>query len=126
MWLATKYGFFSVVRNIDFRDRERDGARAYIVRTRRKADLEGLLQQVDGNAVDTGRITVTMEADYPARVFVSQQEWEGLMQLLADSIDYSNFKSKIAATPEQNKDKHAAYAEIWGVMYRTGDRREKE
>jgi len=122
MWLATKYGFFSVVRNVDFRDKERDGARAYIVRTRRKADLAGVLEHTEGIGIGSERIQVTLEADYPARVFVSQSEWEGLMAVLAGSVDYANFKSKIAATPEQSKDKHAAYAEIRGIMYRTGDR----
>jgi len=37
------------------------------------------------------------------------------MSVLADSLDYGNFKSMIAARPEQRGKLHA-YHEIWHVM----------
>ena len=39
-----------------------------------------------------------------------------MVSRLAEDIDYSNFKGKIAATKDQ-ADKLRAYHDIWGIMY---------
>lgn len=102
MWIVSKYGFFSVVKKED----------GYHVRARVKRDLENLI-------AETG-ITEPLQqwptADYRYRVVLSSQAIPALFEKLGESIDYSNFKSKIAATPTQ-RNKENAYYEIWRVMY---------
>ncbi|MBX0332951.1 hypothetical protein K3G39_06850 [Pontibacter sp. HSC-14F20] len=102
MWIASKYGFFSIVKKED----------GHHVRARVKRDLETLI-------AETGIEEPLQQwpaADYRYRVVVSAQAIPALFEKLGESIDYSNFKSKIAATPTQ-RDKEHAYYEIWRVMY---------
>jgi hypothetical protein len=99
MWLATKFGFFSVVRTND--------GKLYKIRSRAKKDLLNLF--------DENQIIEDKLADYRYRVIADQSVYEQFMQQLQD-IDYSNFKSHIHALPDQ-KDKYHYYSRIWQVMY---------
>jgi len=38
-----------------------------------------------------------------------------VMGFLRETLDYSNFKSKIARTPDQEQ-KHDLYAEVWSIL----------
>ena len=37
------------------------------------------------------------------------------MEFLGETLDYSNFKSHIARTPDQAQ-KHDLYAQVWGLL----------
>lgn len=99
MWLATKFGFFSVVRTSE--------GKLYKIRSRAKKDLLNLF--------DENQIIEDKLADYRYRVIADQAAYEQFMQQLQD-IDYDNFKSHIHTLPDQ-KDKTTYYGRIWQVMY---------
>lgn len=108
MWLATKFGFYSIVKN---EDPEFQGD--FVIRAREHKDLFNLkqeLEELNSRSIYSSKIT-----DYKYRIFVSQEELSKLMIMFSESIDYSNFKDKIKSTPNQ-KDKLSYYSEIWGVM----------
>jgi hypothetical protein len=130
MWLCTKYGFFSVKQ--DKHDR-------YFIRARVRQDLVNLCEKMQAAlVVDPGnpvRVLMTQElpgsvpvdvsaaiqdwptADYRFRLIVSRQALGAIFTLLADSIDYPNFKSEVSKHPDQQR--HLAlYHEVWGTMRR--------
>lgn len=104
MWIASKYGWFSIVRKED----------GFHVRARDKADLEELLQAWDGAT----EIETWPGADYRYRVRLTDPGLlADLLEVLGNSIDYPNFKSMIRAS-ESQKAKLGAYHEIWATMAR--------
>ena len=107
MWLATKFGFYSIVQ----KQTSNDGPLKFHVRARIHTDLENLLT-ASGLSHE---IQEWPDADYRYRVIIDQKELAQLMAVLAGTLDYGNFKSMIAATPGQRGKLHA-YHEIWGVM----------
>lgn len=108
MWLATKHGFFSVV--------EKEEGEFHI-RARIKGDLENLRELTwRGHAMTLPEIETWPAADYRYRIIVGREDAEATLFLLIRHIDYSNFKSEIAATPDQ-RDKLGAYHDIWHTMH---------
>lgn len=106
MWIASKYGFFSIVK--------KDGG--WHIRARNAEDLE-LLK----NELSLPKITHTPEADYCARIFVAddttgKDTMAKLMSALGESVDYPNFKNAIAASTAQ-RDKLHSYHDVWSVMH---------
>ena len=86
-------------------------AAVFHVRARIRQDLENLLKE-------TGLPSDIQEwpgADYRYRIIVTQPEIDAILSALAGSLDYANFKSKIAATPNQREKLHA-YHEVWHTM----------
>ena len=104
MWLMTKYGFYSIVQ-------KKPGE--FHVRAQVRADLDALKGAVDLEA----EVTTSKSTDYRYRMVVDQAAVSKVMAVLGESIDYSNFKSHIAATPAQRAKLHA-YHEVWGIMER--------
>jgi hypothetical protein len=103
MWLCTQHGFFSIV--------QKKPGEAHI-RGRLPADMENLLK-----LFGTGwPIVETKSNDYRYRIVCGQGEVSEVMAKLATAIDYSNFKSRIHAKPDQ-ADKSAAYSKLWGNLY---------
>jgi hypothetical protein len=100
MWIASKYGFISIVAH-------RDNAELYIIRAREKSDLSSLF--------DANLIQETPEADYAYRVFIPRDQAIAVMIELMNGVDYPNFKSSIGQNPEQ-KHKMPAYHEVWDIM----------
>jgi len=102
MWIATQHGFYSIVQK---------KPAEYHVRGRTRQDLENLLAL-------TG-LDLTIEewplADYRYRVITKRQGVSVIMSSLAMSLDYSNFKSTIARTPDQ-RDKLDAYHDTWEAL----------
>ncbi len=108
MWIASKFGFFSIVR----KQAPADASPAvYHVRARLRADLENVLHA----ARLRNEIEEWPDADYRYRFIGSEADVAQLMACLAATLDYDNFKSKIGRTPDQ-KGKLDAYHEIWSVM----------
>ena len=112
MWVASKYGFFSIVK--------KDGG--WHVRARKAADLK-LLQTAVGSTFARAKIHLTPDADYCARIFITDHAdgagdvtIDRIMSALGESVDYGNFKDMIGETPEQ-KDKLPAYHRMWDAMF---------
>lgn len=103
MWLMTKHGFYSIVQ-------KQPGE--FHIRARVRQDLENLVQRVP---LAGARIHDTKSADYGFRIIVGKAEVLAVMEFLGQTLDYSNFKSHIARTPDQEQ-KHDVYADIWGRL----------
>lgn len=118
MWLFTKYGFFSIVKKTD----------GFHIRARKRGDLEALREEFrqDRDFV-LPPIAETKGNDYAYRIVISSETLLPLIfNNLARSIDYSNFKGKISATPDQ-RDKLSPLHQIWEIMseYQTYQERDK-
>lgn len=99
MWLITTRGFFSVVAH-------RHDAACVLVRARVRSDLESLEELVPGLGIEH-----TPRADYEWRAVLPLSEWERVAAVLANEIDYPNFKNAVDA--HQGTARAALYAEIW-------------
>ena len=98
MWIATTRGFFSAV--------AKDGPDTIVVRARVRGDLENLLPLLgEATIVDGGG------TDYPFRVRVSRSTWKQALGVLADEIDYGNFKDAVA--DRQGRAREAVYHDVW-------------
>jgi len=101
MWLMTKHGFYSVVQ------KKPD---EFHVRSRERRDLDNL---VKGVPLPTAKIVDTPEADYACRIVTDGAAVLAILAFLGRTLDYSNFKDRIDATPDQ---RHKPYHEVWRVM----------
>ena len=102
MWLCTKLGFFSIVAK----------TRTEVhIRARCEQDLVNLRLYCTGRVplASSWKIHRTQPADYRWRIVVGPRQLPAIMETLAASLDYSNFKSEIAAKPDQ-RDKLAIYS----------------
>ncbi|MBX7059636.1 MAG: hypothetical protein K1X75_16350 [Leptospirales bacterium] len=106
MWLATKLGFYSIVRKDD----------GVHVRSRVLQDLQNLVSAAGLRQ----EIQTWPAADHRFRIIISSEQLARVMTALTNSIDYSNFKSMIGNTPDQ-KGKSKAYGSIWSTMYALQD-----
>lgn len=107
MWIASKYGFYSIVQT-------RENKELFMVRARAEKDLKNLKSSL--SVLKEHEIRVTKHADYHFRVLVNREELSQLMKFFASEIDYPNFKDKIKSIPSQ-MDKLRFYSEIWASMY---------
>jgi len=103
MWIASKFGFFSIVRK---------GEDQFHVRARVRTDLENLLVAADLDE----KIHESDLSDYKYRLVVGHDAVRKITSALAETLDYPNFKNKIAETPSQES-KLGAYHQIWEIMY---------
>ena len=101
MWIASKYGFYSIIQKDD----------GFHVRGRLKQDLENLKKH---SGLDC-EVLKWDTADYRYRMIVPADKIAGVFTVLLDSIDYSNFKSMVGKT-EGQREKLGAYHEVWGIM----------
>jgi hypothetical protein len=101
MWIFSQDGFFSIVQKPD----------GYHVRARRKEDLV---------RVGLTPIKSFSGSDYPWRTILNQTEHQKLMQTLGNSVDYPNFKGKIAKREDQWQRLHR-YHKIWAIMAEESD-----
>ncbi|MCE9519747.1 MAG: hypothetical protein K8R87_09380 [Verrucomicrobia bacterium] len=98
MWLCTRIGFFSIVQK---------DADCFHIRARCREDLDELVL-----AAGMGTPVVSYKgSDYPWRIICEADELPWIMKALTGSIDYGNFKSVIAANPDQ-RSKVSAYHDI--------------
>lgn len=102
MWIATKHGFYSIVQKAPTK---------FHIRARVRQDLENLRKQA---GIDWDILEWPL-ADYRYRVIVDQKGFVEVMGALALSLDYPNFKSQIAATPDQRA-KLDAFHQIWALL----------
>lgn len=101
MWLFTQHGFYSIVA-----DRKLPGR--HMIRARVRLDLENLKKL----AGITEAIQVTPDADYKYRLSIEAATLIRLMNVLANTVDYPNFKGRIGQRPDQ-AGRSATYHRIW-------------
>ena len=112
MWLATKVGFFSVaISTVDGRAQ---------FRARGAGDLDELRALLGQEGVALSE-TLTIKADdYRHRAFIERKDLAAAFSILAETVDYANFKSEIARHPSQCP-KLNAYREVWAALHRIQD-----
>ena len=101
MWIASSYGYFSIV----------EKKNKYYVRARKIEDLIYLLEATGLS----NEILQFAGTDYIARIIVTKEELNVIRDTLFDSITYPNFKSKIQQTRTQ-VDKLKHYNNVWWEM----------
>lgn len=105
MWIATKLGFYSIVQK---------APGEWHVRARIRDDLSRLVLAVEGSL---GDIQEWPGADYRWRFIVRDPSiLASIFQGLAETIDYSNFKSEVGSRPDQ-RPKLPAYHTLWDNLY---------
>ena len=103
MWIATKVGFFSIVRK-DEKD--------FHVRARLRPDLVELM---DLAGIES-EIFESEYADYRFRIVVDSDTVRKIGVILFEEIDYDNFKNTIHDSSTQHE-KCEAYDNIWSLMW---------
>ena len=102
MWLITPRGFFSAVAKAE------DGDEFVTVRARSERDIRNLADLIDAEpSRDDG-------TDYRWRIRCRKSEWVEAVSKMAEEIDYSNFKSRIAA---EDPERAHLLARVWDVLY---------
>jgi hypothetical protein len=114
MWIASKYGWFSIVKKAD----------GFHIRARRRGDLVNLSKLFDPQGMRPSRPEIVRSypgSDYPWRM-ITPQYWvvEQMVSLMVDQIDYPNFKEVIHTTPDQAH-KGAGYGQMWAIAKRWED-----
>lgn len=106
MWLATKFGFYSIVQTKNRED-------LFMVRARAEKDLLNLKEKI--LFLHNRKIKRTEDSDYMFRMFLDKPEVDILMIFMSNNIDYSNFKDEVHNIKNQ-RDKVPFYMRIWSVM----------
>lgn len=100
MWVFTTDGFFSAVVH-------RADPEVVIVRARVKHDLIHFRQKIRDNDLV---ISTDWEADYPFRVVCPRSKWVHYLHVVAETMDYDNFKNA-------NRDRSSVYHDVWAVLH---------
>ena len=108
MWLFTTTGFISVVYKED----------AVQIRARDKASLESVAKSVSCPIIHTPL------ADYPYRVSTNNVDFAQWVNGQVLSIDYSNFKSEVAAV--KGYEFARPLNKVWDVMHAVEDEGARE
>ena len=104
MWIASTLGFYSIV--------EKPKKGVYQIRTRQRKDLENLMLAAElDESIDNAGGT-----DYQFRIYVQQDKLLKIMKILAESIEYPNFKSEVEKIPDQ-RDKLNGYNNLWADLF---------
>jgi len=103
MWLMTQHGFYSIVEK---------APDEFHVRSRERGDLQNL---IDRAPLTAATIEDSPKNDYAFRIIGKRELVQQVLQFLATSLDYGNFKGHIEHSPDQKR-KSRAYHEVWGVM----------
>jgi hypothetical protein len=115
MWIFSIHGFYSIACAS-----KPDGSldtQTVMIRARRKDHLQNLQKRFP--VLAAAKIITLSNVDYRHRIVVPKSVWAGVLSELAEEIEWSNFKNKVAA--HQGK-RGAGYSnalhEVWQVMYR--------
>jgi len=111
MWIASKFGFFSMVKK----------GEEWHVRARAKKDLNNLLRavfpKVSMYKVKGIKILSWDKADYKYRIVIDARVLSRIFMVLEDTLDYDNFKAEVGKTAGQ-KNKLDIYHHWWSDMRR--------
>jgi hypothetical protein len=108
MWIFTQDGFVSAVNNGQVPGK-------LAVRARDKEALE-LLSLSTGSEIEEFKGT-----DYEYRVHVTREDFNKWLTMHVDTLDYSNFKSRIWAS--RGEVYHDACSDVWQAMLAVSDKR---
>src|SRR5680860_793028 len=86
MWIANKFGFYSIVQT-------REDKNQFMVRARAEKDIKNLTTNI--SLLKNHDVLKTEFADYRFRIIITRQELNLMMQFFAAEIDYPNFKAKV-------------------------------
>ena len=106
MWIFTRDGFFSVVKDSDCAEDE------LMIRGRNRGDIERLL----GKAGDAeSEIIELPEADYRYRTRLPTEKWVWYVAHEAAGIDYTTVKETLIGSDD---DRSEAYYTCWAALHR--------
>lgn len=116
MWLFTKYGMFSAVRESS---KEEKGN--MLIRSRKKQWLLWLMKafpEIDTDVIENGG------TDYKYRIILDNATYEQVFSALVTEVDYTNFKGKVAGF---NPDKQYAKMlhDVWDLGWDVQSKEEK-
>lgn len=103
MWIFLNNAMLSIVQH-------RDDSGKLMVRARRAGDIERVFPDAE--------VTETLRADYRFRAVVDRKVLADKLGLLANGIDYDNFKSSV-----DDVSRHDAYMDVWSAMLNEQRRR---
>lgn len=106
MWLFTKIGFYSIVKEHD--------SKKFLVRGRTRKDIVNLINAVP--CLKDKKVVHTPIRDYHFRIIVSQRELTKITTLLSEEVDYTNFKNEVKQSVNQ-KDKVNLLNKVWWIMF---------
>ena len=103
MWIASRHGWYSVVRRDD----------GWHVRARVRGDLENLIRAAQLPL--TCPIREWDGSDYRYRLIVTAAQLQKICRALGESVNYPNFKKTIEEIADQS-DKLDVYHQVWGAV----------
>jgi len=112
MWLATRYGFFSIVHAHKDGDAGKPHPELMMIRARKHEHLKRL----KGLEQELPQILETAGTDYPYRIIARRAVVLRVVDRLAKDIDYTNFKN--AAKEAAPND--TIYSNFLGRVWSTG------
>lgn len=131
MWLCTKFGFFSCTcaedRNAYDPKRplvKHPDINTIMVRARLRSHLVALQAAVNEDptfpvdvvhAIGAAPIIESSTNDYRFRILIPQPAFASLMVLLAEAVDYSNFKGEVASREGRSAYEEALH-KVWAIM----------
>lgn len=108
MWIFLNDSFVSVVE-------DRADSSRLVVRARKEGDVERFVQ---GAMSAELRVVQTDHADYRFRASVPRRVVARVLEAVALSIDYPNFKDSV-----DDEDRHDAYLRVWSAALALDERR---
>jgi hypothetical protein len=117
MWLATRYGFYSIAcaRKNGGRSNKLD-PNLLMVRARQERHLENLRQRFPTLAKYD--IKSNAGTDYAYRLIVPKTVWAGIVAELVQEQTWANFKDEAARfLGNDYNDYHAVLHQVWAIMY---------
>lgn len=130
MWIATKYGFYSIVRAHATPDPKQPAHTTkephptlMMVRARCRGHLEALLYNTPlGRANHSGIIDNRGQStDYPFRIIFDASLLPAVMAALGEAVDYTNFKNAAKAAAPEDYAYNTFLAKTWGAGLSLGD-----
>jgi hypothetical protein len=115
MWIASKFGWFSCVCGKAKKGKGPDLS-VIMVRARARTHLEQLMQEYP-TPFKGVELRESPTADYRFRVVIPHSTFVGLVAMIAQDVDYTNFKSEVAAREGTSLYEQALHR-IWAVMHR--------
>lgn len=115
MWLVTRVGLMSIVQAGPEPGKRSGTPRKLMVRARVRRHLE-LLQRDHPSLRRYPIIQSEPGRDYAFRMIVPRTTFARVMAALVSSIDYGNFKSACATSPDLDPAYNTALHDVWALF----------
>jgi len=114
MWIATKFGFYSMSNKKAYQFPEYESV--IHVRGRSEDDMKRLINEIRGLSLKIiPEISMREDVDYTYRIFIHPNDLPKVLARLGNSVDYTSFKGMIGESKHQ-KHKLNAYCQFWYDM----------